>query len=284
MMPAGFGNTPSGKGEEQKLATDGHTVHFDLPQDQARLVKQTYYIVNPGEKVSSLALSVPRDQAMAYVKEHMTHKMDDKWMMVGFFSRGPMGAQASVPAIEISSSSYVFHSADLLYRNCYETFDEEVKRKGIFYTNVHEEGLNRPQDVPNARILMDRSWFTTFSVFCTYAGNTLLLKKGNHRFTVDYATYFEKGRELSEHMFLTGMSGPGGRVTYFAGAAPSGCGKTTTAMVGSHFIGDDLAQMLIADDGTVRAVNPEKGIFRDRARREPGGRSPPDGLSPRRGH
>jgi phosphoenolpyruvate carboxykinase (GTP) len=108
---------------------------------------------------------------------------------------------------------------------------------------------------------MDRSWLTTFSTYCTYAGNTLLMKKGNHRFSVDCATYLRPGEELSEHMFITGMTGPGGRKTFIAGAAPSGCGKTTTAMVGTDFVGDDLAQMWIADDGTVRAVNPEKGIF-----------------------
>jgi phosphoenolpyruvate carboxykinase (GTP) len=32
-------------------------------------------------------------------------------------------------------------------------------------------------------------------------------------------------------------------------------------MVGTDFIGDDLAQMWIAEDGTLRGVNPEKGIF-----------------------
>jgi len=182
-------------------------------------------------------------------------------MMVGFFGRGPAGAEATIPAIEISSSGYVFHSAELLYRNIYSDFDREVKRKNVFFTNLHSEGPNRVEDVPNARIFMDRSWQTTFSTFCTYAGNTLLMKKGNHRFAVDYATYLRRGKELSEHMFITGLTGPNGRVTYFAGAAPSGCGKTTTAMVGSDFIGDDLAQMWIANDGTVRAVNPEKGIF-----------------------
>jgi len=75
------------------------------------------------------------------------------------------------------------------------------------------------------------------------------------------STYLGKGRELSEHMFITGLRGPGGRVTYFAGAAPSGCGKTTTAMVGTDFIGDDLAQMWIDKGGSVRAINPENGIF-----------------------
>ncbi len=249
------------KGEEAKLAKDGHTIHFDLPQDQARLVNQTFYIVNPEEEMSSLAKPLLRDDALAYIKEFFPGIMEGKVMMVGFYSRGPVGAEAAIPAIEISSSTYVMHSAELLYRNCYDAFDGEAKRAGLFYTNVHSEGDNTPEEIPNARILMDRSWQTTFSSFCTYAGNTLLLKKGNHRFSVDYATYYKREEQLSEHMFITGMTGPGGRKTFFAGAAPSGCGKTTTAMVGSHFIGDDLAQMWIAADGTLRAINPEKGIF-----------------------
>ena len=62
-------------------------------------------------------------------------------------------------------------------------------------------------------------------------------------------------------MFITGIDGPGGRITWMTGAAPSGCGKTTTAMAGNHFVGDDLAQMWIAADGSVRSVNPECGIF-----------------------
>ncbi|PIE19977.1 MAG: phosphoenolpyruvate carboxykinase (GTP) [Proteobacteria bacterium] len=249
------------KGEEVALNKPGHTIHYDLPMEQARLVKQTYYIVNPDEKISALALKMDRAEALEYVRTYMRGIMQDKILMVGFYSRGPVGAQAAIPAIEISSSTYVMHSAGLLYRNIYDKFDAEVERKGIFFTNVHSEGPNRPEDVPNARIFMDRSWLTTFSAFCTYAGNTLLLKKGNHRMAVDYSTYYRTGEELSEHMFITGLTGPGGRKTYFAGAAPSGCGKTTTAMVGSDFIGDDLAQMWIAEDGTCRAINPESGIF-----------------------
>lgn len=249
------------KGEEKKLAKDKHTIHFDLPEDQARLVNQTYYIVNEGEGLSSLSLSISRPDAMEYVKKYMTGIMSGMTLIIGFFSRGPVGAEAAIPAIELSSSAYVLHSAEILYRNCFADFDAEVKRAGIFYTNVHSEGPNRPENVPDARIFMDRSWFTTFSTFCTYAGNTLLLKKGNHRFSVDYATYFKLGEQLSEHMFITGMTGPNGRKTFFAGAAPSGCGKTTTAMVGSDFIGDDLAQIWLADDGSIRAINPEKGIF-----------------------
>jgi phosphoenolpyruvate carboxykinase (GTP) len=32
-------------------------------------------------------------------------------------------------------------------------------------------------------------------------------------------------------------------------------------MAGNHFVGDDLAQMWIADDGSIRSINPECGIF-----------------------
>ncbi len=249
------------KGEEAALAMPGHTIHFDLPEDQGRMVDQTFYIANEDEEVSSLAKKELRSESHAYIREYMRGIMRGKTMFIGFYSRGPVGAVASIPAIEISSSTYVLHSAELLYRNCYAAFDAEVDRRGEFFTNVHSEGSNSSADIPKVRIYMDRSWQTTFSTYCTYAGNTLMMKKGNHRFASDSAMYKRHGEELSEHMFITGMTGPGGRKTFFAGAAPSGCGKTTTAMVGSDFIGDDLAQMWIGADGTLRAVNPEVGIF-----------------------
>lgn len=249
------------KGEESPLAMPRHTIHFDLPQEQARIVDRTFYIVNPDEKISVLAKKILRDEATAYIRDKMVGIMEGKAMLVGFFNRGPAGAPATIPALEITSSAYVMHSADMLYRNSFATFDRQVKDTGFFFTNLHSEGPWRAEDLPNARVFMDRSWLTTYSMFCTYAGNTLLLKKGNHRFSVDLATYFKVGSQIAEHMFITGFNGPGGRATYFCGAAPSGCGKTTTAMAGDRFVGDDLAHMWIADDGTIRAVNPEKGIF-----------------------
>jgi phosphoenolpyruvate carboxykinase (GTP) len=249
------------KGEEKPLAMKDHTIHFDLADEQARIIDRTFYIVNDDEPTSTLARTIPRVQAHEYINETMGGLMKGKTLIVGFYCRGPIGAKATVPALEITSSTYVSHSADILYRNCYADFDAEVLRRGYFFTNVHSEGLNRPEDLPNARVFMDRSWQVTFSMLCTYAGNTLLLKKGNHRFAVDMATYYQRESEISEHMFITGLRGPDNRLTFIAGAAPSGCGKTTTAMVGSDFIGDDLAQLWIAEDGSCRAVNPEAGIF-----------------------
>jgi phosphoenolpyruvate carboxykinase (GTP) len=249
------------KGEERPLAMKDHTIHFDLEQEQARIIDRTFYIVNEDDPVSSLSKKVTRQEGLEYVKRTMTGLMRGMTLFVGCYSRGPIGARGSVPALEITTSAYVTHSADLLYRCCYGSFDAEVARRGYFFTNVHSEGPNRPEDLPAARVFMDRSWLTTYAMLCTYAGNTLLLKKGNHRFAVDLATYHQVESELSEHMFITGLHGTGGRLTFIAGAAPSGCGKTTTAMVGTDFIGDDLAQLWIAEDGTLRAVNPERGIF-----------------------
>lgn len=249
------------KAEEAVLPMDGHTIHYDLKEEQGRIIDRTYYIANPEEKISSLANKILRDDALIEVKEKMVGIMSGATMVVGFYSRGPVGAAAANPALEITSSAYVSHSAEILYRNAFADFEKEVARLGHFYTNVHSEGLNRPEDLPNARVFMDRSHRTTYSFNCTYAGNTLLLKKGNHRFSVDKAVYEGGGKELAEHMFITGIDGPGGRVTWVAGAAPSGCGKTTTAMAGNHFVGDDLAQMWIDDSGGVRSINPECGIF-----------------------
>ena len=249
------------KGEEGPLAMSRHTIHFDLPEEQGRIIDRTYYIANEDEKISSLANRMDRVDAIAEVRDKMVRIMKGKTMIIGFYIRGPIGSPVSNPALEITSSTYVSHSAEILYRNAYHSFDQEVERSGHFFVNVHSEGLNRPEDLPNARVFMDRSFRTTFSFNCTYAGNTLLLKKGNHRFAVDKAVYENMGDELSEHMFITGIEGPGGRVTWCAGAAPSGCGKTTTAMAGHLFVGDDLAQLWIADDGSIRSVNPECGIF-----------------------
>ncbi len=248
-------------GEEFRLRLNGHTCHYDLPEDQGRLVNQTFYIVNDDEHISVLAKQVLRAEAHAYIKAVMRGVMAGKTMLISFWNRGPIGARGAIPAIMITDSFYVVHSGNILYPNVFERFDDEAERAGVFFTNIHTMGTFTSEDMPKARIYMDRSWQTTYSMYCTYAGNTLMLKKGNHRFAVDVCTYERQGKQLSEHMFLTGLTGPGGRKTFIAGAAPSGCGKTTTAMVGTDFIGDDLAQLWIAKDGTLRGVNPEIGIF-----------------------
>ena len=154
-----------------------HTIHYDLKEEQGRIVDRTYYITNEDENVSSLANRMDRPRALEEVREKMVGIMRGKTMIVGCYMRGPVGAPVSNPALEISSSTYVLHSAELLYRNAFEKFEEAVASQGHFFTNIHSEGLNRSEDLPHARVFMDRSYRTTYSFNCTYAGNTLLMKK-----------------------------------------------------------------------------------------------------------
>jgi phosphoenolpyruvate carboxykinase (GTP) len=66
---------------------------------------------------------------------------------------------------------------------------------------------------------------------------------------------------LTEHMFVMGVHGPQGRVTYFTGAFPSLCGKTSTSMInGETIVGDDIAYLRRSGE-EIRAVNVERGMF-----------------------
>jgi len=134
------------KGEESKLAMQGHTIHYDLKEEQGRIIDRTFYIHNAGEEVNSLAQKKDRAEALDDIRDKMTGIMEGKVMMVGFYMRGPVGAPAANPAVEISSSTYVMHSADILYRNVFAAIDQEVEKLGHFYTNIHSEGLNRSED------------------------------------------------------------------------------------------------------------------------------------------
>ncbi len=51
------------KGEEKPLAMKDHTIHYDLAEEQGRIVDRTFYIVNPDEKISVLAKKILRDEA-----------------------------------------------------------------------------------------------------------------------------------------------------------------------------------------------------------------------------
>ena len=122
------------KGEEAKLAIKDHTIHYDLADEQARIIDRTFYIANDDERVSSLAQRISREDAYEYIKENVTGIMKGMTLVVGFYSRGPIGAEATIPAIEATTSAYVCHSAEILYRNCFNDFDNEVKRVGHFFT------------------------------------------------------------------------------------------------------------------------------------------------------
>ena len=249
-------------GEEARLSIEGHTVHYDGPSDQGRDREVTKYLVPKDDIDFPAALNqVEREQGLAEVRGLMQGAMKERTMIVRFLSLGPAGSEFSIPCIECTDSWYVSHSLDLLYRPGYEQFlrcDADTE----FFATLHCSGkVNERRisvDVDKRRIYIDHSANTVYTCNTQYAGNTVGLKKLALRLNIRKA---DREGWLAEHMFLMGVRGPGGRKSFFAGAFPSACGKTSTAMLpGETIIGDDIA-FFRAINGECRAVNAESGIF-----------------------
>lgn len=254
------------KREEIPLNKKHHTCHFDGPEDQGRDTVHTKYLAYPDTPINSLQKKKDWQEGITEILGIMKNIMADKTMIVSFILRGPAGSKTADPTIQITNSYYVVHSEDILYRMISPAgFSGEVSNKGYMFTNFHSAGQLTSEYVSaridRRRIYMDVEHFRSYSCNDQYAGNSMAPKKINHRFANmnNIRNYF--GKRLDEHMFITGFP-LNGEVIYFAGAYPSGCGKTGTAMTGSYLIGDDLAKIFIDDNnGEVRAVNPEKGMF-----------------------
>jgi len=248
-------------GEEKPLAVKGHTVHFDGYYDQARDKSNTKYLLRPDEVLGSDIKSVDRAEGLEEIHNILKGIMAGKEMFICFYCLGPASSEFSISAVQITDSTYVAHSEDILYRSGYAQF-KKLKSSDGFFRFVHsagvlENGVSR--DVYNRRVYIDLEEEMVYSANTQYAGNTVGLKKLAMRLAIKRAS--EEGW-LTEHMFIMGVYGPDRkRVTYFTGSFPSACGKTATAMLeGEKIIGDDIAY-LRQKDGKIRAVNVERGIF-----------------------
>jgi len=247
-------------GEETPLALDGHTVHFDGYHDQGRDKDRTKYLVPPGVDLGASLNSLDKEEGLAEVRTLLEGSMRGRKVLVRFFCLGPTDSVFSISGVQLTDSAYVAHSEDLLYRSGYEQF-KRVGDSGEFFRVLHSAGRlegNVSADVGKRRVYIDLEDDIVYSVNTQYAGNTVGFKKLALRLAIRKA---DREGWLAEHMFVMGVGGPGGRKTYFAGAFPSACGKTSTAMLpGETIVGDDIAYFR-AIDADPRAVNVEGGIF-----------------------
>jgi phosphoenolpyruvate carboxykinase (GTP) len=247
-------------GEETPLALTGHTVHFDGYHDQGRDKSSTRYLLPPGASLGPTLNCTDKQTGLAEIKSLLKNAMVGREMLVCFFCLGPAGSDFATPCVQITDSYYVAHSESLLYRTGYEQF-RKAGPAARFFRFLHSQGELKGSVSKNAekrRVYIDLEENIVYSANTQYGGNTIGLKKLALRLAINKAS-----REgwLAEHMFLLGVHGPAGRVTYFAGAFPSACGKTSTAMLPGHsIVGDDIAY-LRKKTNQVRAVNVEKGIF-----------------------
>ncbi len=248
-------------GEEKPLSMEGHTVHFDGYHDQARDKGNTKYLLPKGMKISRYINSTEREAGLKEVLGFLDGSMEGKEMLVRFFCLGPLNSRFSLAALQITDSTYVCHSEDILYRKGYGHF-KKLKNPRDFFFFLHsagrlENGVSK--DIDKRRIYIDLETNSVYSVNNQYAGNSVGLKKLAMRLAIKKAS--QKGW-MTEHMFIMAAQGPQGRKTYFTGAFPSACGKTSTAMIpGQAIVADDIAYLRPWDDGTLHAVNVEQGIF-----------------------
>jgi phosphoenolpyruvate carboxykinase (GTP) len=248
-------------GEESFLNLEGHTIHFDGIHDQGRDRKATKYLVPRGISFSKALNQIDRQEGLVEVKGLLRDSMKGRTMIVRFISLGPANSVFTILGLQCTDSWYVAHSEDLLYRPGYEVFRQSEPNRE-FLRVLHSAGSLSPKmtsvEFDKKCIYIDYMDNTIYSVNTQYAGNSVGFKKLAFRLAIRKANY--EGW-LAEHMMIMGVHGPGGRKTYFSGAFPSACGKTSTAMLpGESILGDDIAY--IRDIGSVaRAVNVESGIF-----------------------
>lgn len=247
-------------GEEIKLKKSGHTVHFDGYYDQARDKKHTRFLVRREFNSGSDLNTIDKEKGVKEIFGIMKNIMHDRELYVLLFCLGPVNSNFSIPAIQLTDSSYVAHSEIILYRPGYEEFRRLGNYKD-FFQFIHSKGEVKDGasiNINKRRIYMDTEEDIAYSVNTQYGGNTIGHKKLAMRLGINRAS---KENWLTEHMFISGVHGPGGRVTYVTGAFPSMCGKTSTAMISDEtIIGDDIAYIKKIKN-KVYAVNVEIGIF-----------------------
>lgn len=247
-------------GEERKLSIEGYTVHFDGYYDQARDKERTKFLVPKGVYLGPNLNIIDKESGLKEIFGIMKNIMHDRELYILFFCLGPANSNFSIPAIQLTDSSYVAHSEIILYRPGYEEFRRLENYKDYFQF-VHSAGEVKDGvsiNVNKRRIYMDTEEDIVYSVNTQYGGNTIGHKKLAMRLGINRAS---KENWLTEHMFISGIHGPGGRVTYFAGAFPSMCGKTSTAMIPEEtIVGDDIVYIKKIKN-KVYAVNVEIGIF-----------------------
>ncbi len=247
-------------GEEIALETSGHTCHFDGYNDQARDKARTKYLLPAGSDLGASLNSIEKQAGVEEVRSFLKNSMIGREMLVLFSCLGPLDSDFSIPCVQITDSPYVAHSECILYRTGYDQF-KKIGDSPEFFRFLHSEGELEnavSKNIDKRRVYIDLEEDIVYSVNTQYGGNTIGLKKLALRLAINKAS--NQGW-LAEHMFVLGAHGPTGRVTYFTGAFPSACGKTSTSMLpGQTIIGDDIAYFK-KQNGQMRCVNVEKGIF-----------------------
>ena len=244
----------------------GCFLHRSSSNDVARVEHLTYICTQNAEDAGPTNnWMTPKD---GYEKASAMFKgsMKGRTMYVIPFCMGPIGSPFSKIGIELTDSIYVVLNMRIMTRIGTPVL------KSLGSGGEFTKGLHSKADLNTERrlILHFPEDNTIWSVGSGYGGNVLLGKKC---LALRIAGWLGR-REgwMAEHMLILGIEKPNGDIKYITAAFPSACGKTNLAMIvppeglrhkGYKIwtVGDDIAWLRIGDDGELRAVNPENGLF-----------------------